>query len=378
MIEPEDVPEALQDHPDPVVFLDRLGLVEPLRIASVGRPVRLVRVVVRPHDDARPSSWSVSALARVPWSRAHSPGLVDIRADSVSLRWGGRAPHMITNEVSLPDPTELNLLIVDLFDRRQRVIGHSAVEVRTLPDEQTYRALRAYAAVSQSAADPGPLISLVRFAGPLEAVAHMVPGARVFVSGCGTGGEMAVLARMGAAQVVGSELPGQVLDLARRLTRDDPRITVVPAEVAQQMRDCFDLAISRHVIEHVGNSSDQRRYLAHLIDIVHVGCQVVVEFPNQDCPIEPHTGLEFFHWLDDDRRKQAVEYLALRSSAGCFPAARVELLRALGEHRNVSLQDLKGWVPANAELVGVRTYDDAFQTDHRLASTISCHIRRVS
>ena len=378
MLETGEVPAALQDAPVLAVFVKGRGLVGTLTLAGAGRPVRSVRVVVRPRDDSHPSGWSVSALSRVPLARSRAPGVVEVGPESVVVRWGGRRARSLVDKVTMPSASAPNLLIVDLFDRHERVIGHSAVELRALPDEETYQDLCAYAARSQSGADPGPLIGLVRFFRPLEAVADLVPGARVFVSGCGTGGELAVLAQMGAAEVVGSEVSGPVLDLARRLTQGNPRITVVSTQEAERMRDRFDLTISRHVVEHLAGPTDQRRYLAHLVESVRVGGQVVVEFPNQDCPIEPHTGLEFFHWLDAAQRRQVVEYLTLRSSVGCYPEEQVEALRRLGEHRNVSLPEFRSWLPANGDLVQVRYVDDAFESDHPLASTISGHITRTS
>lgn len=56
----------------------------------------------------------------------------------------------------------------------------------------------------------------------------------------------------------------------------------------------FDIVHSNAVIEHVGASSDQRRFVAELIRVAKAG---FVTTPNRWFPIETHTRLPLLHWL---------------------------------------------------------------------------------
>ena len=269
------------------------------------------------------------------------------------------------------------LLIVDLFDTREELIAQSVVEWRTIGSEALIAQVDRYALETQSGGASGPLLSLTRFYAPLAAIRDKVVGRSVLVSGCGTGGELVVLAAMGARSIVGSEVEGAVLDLATRLTEGNDRIEVISISQAESRQGTFDLALSRHVVEHLP-FEDRPAYMAHLVNSVRMGGHVLIEVPNQDCPVEPHTGLEFFHWLDPGQRRRAVEYFSLRAEHGAYPAERVRLLASFGDHRNVSVDELTALVPANAALSSVKHFDTEFPTDHPAASTIECLLTRTS
>jgi len=56
----------------------------------------------------------------------------------------------------------------------------------------------------------------------------------------------------------------------------------------------FDVAISNHVIEHVG---DQQRHLAEIARVLRPGGVCLLATPNRFWPIEPHFGLPALAWL---------------------------------------------------------------------------------
>jgi SAM-dependent methyltransferase len=373
------IPPALINVSAPVVFIDGHGVSSELALTPAARQARRVRVVVRASRNADPTSWYVSALAEAhavrPWDSA--TGRVEISGDSVKVVRSGKSLRTHVERFSMPPTPTPTLLIVDMFGAQGDVIAQTAVELRWLASPSVLQAVRDYAVRSQAGGAVGPLLSIDRFLGALEPLSDLIVGQRVFVSGCGTGGELLALDAMGAATAVGSEVEGEVLDLASQLVAGSDRIRVVSALQAQSVMDAdFDLALSRHVIEHL-DASDRAAYVDHLVRSVHVGGHVLVEFPNQDCPIEPHTDLEFFHWLDSQQRARAVEYLTLRAQGSAYPAARAALLASFGDHRNLTVAEFRELIPRNASLASVRYFDSAFETSSTAASTVQCQLTRV-
>ena len=73
----------------------------------------------------------------------------------------------------------------------------------------------------------------------------------------------------------------------------------------------FDVAFSNAVVEHVGSSDDQERFVRELC---RVSKQVFVTTPNRLFPVDPHTLLPFLHWLPDGRRPGALDGIRPLSS----------------------------------------------------------------
>jgi 2-polyprenyl-3-methyl-5-hydroxy-6-metoxy-1,4-benzoquinol methylase len=371
------LPPALTSLADPLVYVNGNGAREKLTVSAPGPGVSRIRVVVRAVDDARAENWYIVADADIPAKKARSSGVIQIMKRSVNITWSGSALQSRADQFRVPPMTTPSLLIVDLFGTADELVAQSVVEFRTIDSEDLLARVALYAEESQSGGEYGPLLSLTRFFGPLEAIRDMVVGRSVFVSGCGTGGELIVLASMGARSVVGSEVTGTALDLAIQLTEGNDRISVISTTEAESRQGTFDFALSRHVVEHLPVES-RSAYVAHLVDSVREGGSILVEFPNQDCPVEPHTGLEFFHWLDPVQRHRAVEYFSLMAEQGAYSPERARLLASFGDHRNVSLDEFTALVPANAVLSSIKHFDSAFTTDHRAASTLECILTRTS
>ncbi len=66
----------------------------------------------------------------------------------------------------------------------------------------------------------------------------------------------------------------------------------------------FDVVYSNAVIEHVGPSERQRRFVA---EALRVGRRVFVTTPNRWCPIEAHTKLPLVHWLPESAAHKAYD-----------------------------------------------------------------------
>lgn len=61
--------------------------------------------------------------------------------------------------------------------------------------------------------------------------------------------------------------------------------------------DSFDVVVSNHVIEHVGNQQDQLVHLTEMMRVVHPDGIAYLATPNRWGVIEPHFHLPFLGWL---------------------------------------------------------------------------------
>lgn len=87
--------------------------------------------------------------------------------------------------------------------------------------------------------------------------------------------------------------------------------------------DEFDLVLANAVIEHVGDETDQRRFVA---EHVRVARDWVITTPNKWFPVESHTSTVLLHWLPSWRaqRDEFTRLLSLREFRALLPAdARV-------------------------------------------------------
>lgn len=92
----------------------------------------------------------------------------------------------------------------------------------------------------------------------------------------------------------------------------------------------FEIAFSNAVIEHVGTSADQRRFVA---ESCRVADRVFLSAPNRWFPLDSHTMVPFAHWLPL-RWRNAI-YRAL----GRGSYASEQSLRLIGA------RELRGFVP---------------------------------
>lgn len=93
----------------------------------------------------------------------------------------------------------------------------------------------------------------------------------------------------------------------------------------------FDVVISNHVIEHVGDSGAQRRHLAELRRVLKPDGLVYLAVPNRWQVVEPHYRLAFLSWLPERWR---TPYLRLRHRGehyDCRPLSVSQLETLLAE-----------------------------------------------
>lgn len=82
--------------------------------------------------------------------------------------------------------------------------------------------------------------------------------------------------------------------------------------------DYVDFALANAIIEHVGDKSDQERFVAEHCRVAR--CWVITT-PNKWFPIESHTSTIFLHWLPAWRRKRQefTRLLSRREFAELLP-----------------------------------------------------------
>jgi SAM-dependent methyltransferase len=71
----------------------------------------------------------------------------------------------------------------------------------------------------------------------------------------------------------------------------------------------FDIVFSNAVIEHVGNTTQQTRFLA---EAMRVGKHAFITTPNRWFPVEHHTGVPLLHYLPKSFYRQILRRTALR------------------------------------------------------------------
>ena len=236
----------------------------------------------------------------------------------------GSKTHPVTIRVPLIAPPHFAVplvLTVGWYDNSATVLFEQATEVRVFASDRLVRGIEALAARTQVSRDALPMMSIARYFGPLLPWVPFIRGADVLVSGCGTGGELLAVMALGARHAIGVERAGAELDLASDVIRHAEGAEVLAyAEGLPGVPEC-DVALSRHVIEHVP-VPQRGKYVVELLRRVRPGGRLLLEAPNQNCPIEPHTAVRFFHWLSDDQQERAIGYLRARSAA--VPADRAE------------------------------------------------------
>jgi len=113
-----------------------------------------------------------------------------------------------------------------------------------------------------------------------------------------------------------SDVVGESPNLLERLYPHRDRITALGLGTAEQFQaeypdiayqqvipnsplpfpdQCFDVAASNAVLEHVGSVENQRRFIA---EMMRVARQVYITVPHRFFPVEHHTGLPVLHYLD--------------------------------------------------------------------------------
>lgn len=120
------------------------------------------------------------------------------------------------------------------------------------------------------------------------------------------------------------------------------RFTLVPSTLLPFESESFDVVLSNHVIEHVGDNFDQMNHLREIHRVLKIDGLVYLAVPNRWMLVEPHYRLAFLSWLPRKLRSIYVRWSGRGAYYDCEPLERGELEimtgRAGFDARNISVE----------------------------------------
>lgn len=141
------------------------------------------------------------------------------------------------------------------------------------------------------------------------------PARRMLEIGTGSGG---IAHYFGRAGVMGWEVDAvDVEDV--RLVADGYRFTRVDDVVLPFADATFDVVVSNHVIEHVGDARQQWRHLAELARVLRPGGVGYLAVPCRWMVVEPHYRLPFLSWLPQRMADAYVRFAGKGDYYDCMP-----------------------------------------------------------
>jgi SAM-dependent methyltransferase len=175
--------------------------------------------------------------------------------------------------------------------------------------------------VEARAAKARKIIALLRGRVPLH-------GAKVLEVGTGAG-----IIADSLRDEVGAEGEVWAVDVVdQRLHPDGVSFVPVTGTRLPFPDDSFDLVLSNHVIEHVGNLSNQDDHLREVARVLRPGGSLYLAMPNRWAPVEPHFKLPFLSWLPEGRRSSYVRAMHRGAGYDCRPLTRTELAELFEAH----------------------------------------------
>lgn len=129
-----------------------------------------------------------------------------------------------------------------------------------------------------------------------------------------------------------------------RLIRDGYRYQRVDGVKLPFDADTFDVVISNHVIEHVGDEQAQRQHLREIHRVMRSDGVGYLAVPNRWMLTEPHYRLAFLSWLPRSWRSTYLRWSGKGDFYDCEPLELGELERML-EVAGLSYRNLciEGW-----------------------------------
>ncbi len=152
-------------------------------------------------------------------------------------------------------------------------------------------------------------------------------GARVLEVGTGSGAIAASL-----VDAVGPAGQVEAIDVVdERVVTEGVRFTRVEGTEVPFGDASFDVVISNHVIEHVGDRSEQLRHLRELRRVLRPGGWAYLAMPNRWRVVEPHFKLPLLSWLPRPLRSGYVRLTGRGERYDCDPMSRRELRGLVAE-----------------------------------------------
>lgn len=151
------------------------------------------------------------------------------------------------------------------------------------------------------------------------------PPRRMLEIGTGSGG---ISYYFGKAGAMGWDV--EAIDVEDvRLVADGYKFTMVQGVVLPFADASFDVVLSNHVIEHVGDAQQQTRHLAELARVLRPEGIGYLAVPSRWMPLEPHYRLPFLSWFPQRIADAYVRLAGRGSYYDCRPLTAGELERKL-------------------------------------------------
>jgi ubiquinone/menaquinone biosynthesis C-methylase UbiE len=119
----------------------------------------------------------------------------------------------------------------------------------------------------------------------------------------------------------------------QRLLRDKYDFVLIEDTVLPFANGSFDVVISNHVIEHVGNRDAQCHHLSEIHRVMKVDGIGYLAVPNRWMLVEPHYKLIFLSWLPRTLRSYYLRLARRGSFYDCEPLEKRELEKLLDRNR---------------------------------------------
>ena len=150
-------------------------------------------------------------------------------------------------------------------------------------------------------------------------------GAKVLEIGTGSG--VIAQALKGSVGPTGEVWAVDIVD--QRLDREGVGFRLVTGTALPFEDEAFDLVISNHVVEHVGDLERQDNHLGEIARVLRPGGWLYLATPNRFAPLEPHFKLPFLSWLPGGYRSTYVRAARRGPRYDCWPLTRRTLMQAL-------------------------------------------------
>ncbi|MEH6508105.1 glycosyltransferase [Halopseudomonas aestusnigri] len=159
--------------------------------------------------------------------------------------------------------------------------------------------------------------------------------------GCGSGG---IIHYFGTHRHLNCEATGVDVNDNRQIKAGYEFVAVDSVELPFSDAS-FDVVITNHVIEHVGNRDSQLKHLQEINRVMVPGGVCYLAVPNRWMITEPHYNLKFLSWLPKGLRSTYLRLARKGEYYDCEPLQLFEIESLLKEtnskYQNISLQATK-------------------------------------
>ena len=184
---------------------------------------------------------------------------------------------------------------------------------------------------------------------------------RILEIGCGSGVIASTLKRLGSP-----DLEVHAVDVVdNRLTHDGFAFRLVEGTTLPYDDDTFDVVITNHVIEHVGDLDAQLHHLSEIRRVLRPEGRVYLAVPNTWRLVEPHFKLPLLSWLPRPLADRYVRATGKGTHYDCVPLAHGEA---------IALFDRGGFRTQDATIDALRTTLALEFPRNRIAGFVRRHL----